>query len=168
MAPSHCGTQRKRVRILYAPASRGSRRSRCVEQPAQPRGDRALARMAAQIVDTRVEGRRRAMSFQESAAVTIAASSSRRASRSASEPQAAHQMRAVDQREAFLGGQLDRREAGPPQRLGTVQLLAAVGGAALAAEHDRDVRQAGPGRPRHRPSPGSGRRADVPLEQAEQ
>ena len=54
-----------------------------------------------------------------------------------------HELRAVDEREALLRGELERRQAGLRQRVGPCQRLAADAGLALADEDEREVREGG-------------------------
>ena len=63
-------------------------------------------------------------------------------------PGRGHQVRAVDQCEAFLGGQRDRLQAGARQRLAARERLAAERRLALADQHQREVgeRREVPGR----------------------
>ena len=144
-APSTCGTQRSVygsctrpqsawLATIALPSSRA--RSRAATAPCPGWRRRSWMRASNGVVEPM-------KASSESAAVTTAASSMR--SRVAQgEPAAGrHQVRAVDQREAFLGRQLDRREPGAAQRLAAVELLAAVGRAPLAAEHDGDVGERG-------------------------
>ena len=77
-------------------------------------------------------------------------------------------MRAVDQRQAFLGRQLDGRQARATQRFGARELLAGDARAALPAEHDGDVRERCEVAGRADRAPARHDRQHVALEQAEQ
>ena len=115
---------------------------RAVEQRAQGRGRVDLALVAAQRVDIRMERRRRAhggigrqrAGDQRRLRGTMGAEQ-------AGQRQRGRDLRAVDQRQAFLGGQHDRLQAGCGESAARRHALAVEEGFALAHHHRRHMRE---------------------------
>ena len=141
----HLRRAAQRVGVLHppAPAVRGDD-LRVVEQAVQVRGRRDLAGVRAQRLELGRERRPRSAHRLDRLARRRGrpASPSRRARHSDERADRRHELRAVDEREPLLRGELDRREARPaPARSAPGSVSPPSPGVALADEHEREVRE---------------------------
>ena len=161
MAPSTCGMQRSVYGSWTRPQSAWLATIALPSRSARSRA--ATARwpgLRAQGVDARVERRRRAHERLERERRGDDRGLEHPARVAQGERAAGgHQVRAVDQREALLGRELDRLEPGAPQGLAAVQRARRRRSPRPRRRARPRRARAAPDRPRHRPSRGSARPA---------